>query len=59
MLQFKVPPIDENDSPDLEHDGHEEEADEGEKEEGSLPVNAKTGKHWEDNLCEAEAEHEK
>ena len=59
MLQFKVSPIYEDDSSDLEHDGNEEEADEGNQEEGSLPVNAKTGKHWEDNLCEAEAEHEK
>ena len=58
MLQFKVSPIYEDDSSDLEHDGNEEEADEGNQEEGSLPVNAKTGKQREDNLCKAEAEAE-
>ena len=44
MLQFKVSPIDEDDSSDLKHDGNEEEADEGNQEEGSLPVNAEAGK---------------
>ena len=58
LIQFIIPPTDENDSSDLEHDDDEEEADEGEEEEGSLPVHPEAGEEGDNNLCDANAEHE-
>ena len=58
MLQLKVPPVGENESSELEDDGDGEEADEGEKEEGSLAVNSAAAKESEADLGEGKAEHQ-
>ena len=59
MLQFKVPPIDENDSSNLEHNCDEKEADEGEEEKGGLFVETKEAEKRDSDLCEANSEHER
>ena len=58
MLQLKVPPVGENESSELEADGDDEEADEGEEEGGSFPVNSAAAQEREADLGDGQAEHE-
>ena len=58
MLQFKVPPVGENESSELEADGDDEEADEGEEEEGSPPVYSAAAQEREADLGDGNTEHQ-
>ena len=58
MLQLKVPPVGDDESCELEDDGDDEEADEGNEEGGSLPVNSAAAKEREADLGEGKAEHQ-
>ena len=58
MLQFIIPPTSESEGSTLEHDIDQEEADEGDEKEGNLSVNSKAGKEREENLSDANTEHQ-
>ena len=58
LLQLKVPPVGEYEGCQLEHDVEEKEADEGQEEEGSLPVNSTAAQEREADLDDGKAEHQ-
>ena len=58
LLQLKVPPVGEYEGCQLEHDVEEKEADEGQEEEGSLPVNSAAAPERETDLGDGNTEHQ-
>ena len=58
LPQLQVPPVGENERCQLEDDADHEEADEGEEEEGSLPVNSAAAPERETDLGDGNTEHQ-